>query len=54
MTSVDGKRWRRIGEVGGQPAAFEAEAEFLYVALHDGTIKRSRDGGRTWVVRSRP
>jgi hypothetical protein len=54
MASPDGKRWRRVGEVGGQPAAFEAEAEFLYVALHDGTIKRSRDGGRTWAIRSQP
>jgi hypothetical protein len=24
------------------------------VALHDGTIKQSRDGGRTWTVRSTP
>jgi hypothetical protein len=24
----------------------------LYVALHDGTIKRSQDGGATWVVRT--
>ena len=54
MGTTDGKRWRRIGEIGGQPAAFEAEPEFMYVALHDGTIKRSRDGGRTWAVRSRP
>lgn len=54
MASPEGRRWRRLGEIGGQPAAFEAEAEFLYAALHDGTIKRSRDGGRSWAVRSRP
>jgi hypothetical protein len=48
-------RWRPSGTVGGQPAAFEAGAEGeLLVALHDGTIKRSTDAGRTWTVRSRP
>jgi hypothetical protein len=52
--STDGRSWRRSGTVGGEPAAFEAEADDLYVALHDGTVKRSRDGGRTWAVRSRP
>ena len=54
MASGDGRRWRRVGEIGGRPAAFEAEAEYMYVALHDGTIKRSRDGGRAWELRSRP
>jgi hypothetical protein len=50
-----GKRWRSIGDIGGQPAAFLAEtAEDLYVALHDGTVKRSTDGGKTWAVRSTP
>jgi photosystem II stability/assembly factor-like uncharacterized protein len=24
----------------------------LYVALHDGTVHVSRDGGRTWSLRS--
>jgi hypothetical protein len=47
--------WSHIGEVDGQPAAFEAVAEHdLYVALHDGTVKHSTDGGRSWTVRSRP
>jgi hypothetical protein len=46
---------RRLGEIGGQPAAFLAQGvRELYVALHDGTIKRSTDGGATWVVRSTP
>ena len=45
---------RRVGEVGGEPAAFEAEDDGLYVALHDGTVKRSTNGGRSWTVRSRP
>lgn len=50
-----GKRWRAIGDIGGQPAAFLAQTESdLYVALHDGTVKQSADGGRSWAVRSSP
>lgn len=54
MTSRDGRTWSPIGAIGGQPAAFEAEADGLYVALHDGTVKRSTDAGRSWTIRSRP
>lgn len=56
LRSDDAARtWRRVGGIGGEPAAFEAAGptEF-YVALHDGTIKRSADGGVTWAVRSAP
>jgi hypothetical protein len=45
-----GRRWRLVGRVRGQPAAFASSwtgAE-LYVALQDGTIKRSSDGGASW------
>ena len=49
-----GESWEETGDIGGQPAAFEAAGDDLYAALHDGTIKQSRDGGRTWSVRSRP
>jgi hypothetical protein len=50
-----GRRVRHLGEIGGQPAALLAQsADDLYVALHDGTIKRSTDGGVNWVVRSTP
>ena len=52
--SADARSWREVGEVGGEPAAFEAERDGLYVALHDGTIKHSKDGGASWSVRSRP
>ena len=49
------RRFERQGAIGGQPAALLANGlTELYVALHDGTIKRSIDGGATWTVRSRP
>ena len=47
--------WRVVGSVGGTPAAFEsAKGRELLIALHDGVIKRSVDGGRSWSVRSEP
>lgn len=50
-----GKDWSAMGNIGGQPAAFyAATGQELYVALHDGTVKRSADGGRSWELRSRP
>jgi hypothetical protein len=50
-----GLGWNRVGDIGGRPAALLGRTgRELYVALHDGTIKRSRDGGRTWSVRSTP
>jgi hypothetical protein len=50
-----GRRLEQQGEIGGQPAALVAEGPTeLYAALHDGTIKRSTDGGASWVVRSTP
>jgi photosystem II stability/assembly factor-like uncharacterized protein len=43
------------GDIGGQPAALLAHGpDELYVALHDGTVKRSTDGGATWTLRSSP
>ncbi len=55
VSSDGGKRWTAMGDVGGEPAALLAQtASELYVALHDGTIKRSPDGGRTWAIRSMP
>jgi hypothetical protein len=47
----DLSRAKTVGRVGNSPAAFDAvNARNLYVALHDGTIKRSSDGGRSWQV----
>jgi hypothetical protein len=50
-----GRRLEQRGHIGGQPGALVAEGpNELYVALHDGTIMRSTDGGANWVVRSMP
>jgi hypothetical protein len=50
-----GRSLHRVGAIGGEPAAFLAHTTSeLYAALHDGTIKRSTDGGKTWEVRSTP
>jgi hypothetical protein len=56
LASGDGGRsLRNVGEIGGAPAALLAQdATELYVALHDGTVKRSNDGGTSWTVRSMP
>jgi hypothetical protein len=50
----NGGSWQTIGAIGGQPAAFDSAGDELYVALHDGTIKRSADDGKTWTVRVTP
>jgi hypothetical protein len=50
----DGLGWEETGSIGDQPAAFESVRRELYAALHDGTIKRSVDAGRTWRVRASP
>lgn len=50
-----GERWSTVGDIGGQPATLMAQTQReLYVALHDGTVKRFTDGGLTWSVRSAP
>lgn len=50
-----GRRWQVVGDTGGEPGAFLAQtADELFVALHDGTIKRSTDGGASWSERSTP
>lgn len=49
-----GKRWRALGEIGGKPAAFLVSGRQMYAALHDGVIKKSRDGGASWNLLARP
>jgi len=55
VSSNGGLTLLKRGGVGGQPAAVLAVArDDVYVALHDGTIKLSTDGGVTWSIRSSP
>ena len=45
-----GQRWEDRGTTGGEPQAmFAGSADHLVVALVDGTLKESDDGGRTWT-----
>jgi len=45
-----GETWEDRGTTGGEPQAlFANTADHLLVALFDGTIKESDDGGRTWT-----
>jgi len=46
-----GRTWKRVGETGGQPAAFAHHERELYVALHTNEVKLSRDGGQSWQTR---
>ena len=55
MSSDSGLSFERRGTIDGQPAAFLGQgSDELFVALHDGTIKRSSDEGATWTIRSTP
>jgi hypothetical protein len=48
-----GGRFESVGDLHAKPAAFLATSEReLYVALHDGSVRASVDGGRTWRLRS--
>jgi hypothetical protein len=54
-SSDRGGSWEAVGSVGGAVAALDDDrGKTLLAALHDGTIKQSTDGGRSWEVRSRP
>ena len=47
--------WQPKTSIGGSPAALDSgPRDELLVALHDGTVQQSTDGGESWTVRSRP
>ena len=51
-TSPDGgETWEDAGSTGGEPQALLVEGETVYVALFDGTVKVSEDGGATFTDR---
>ena len=48
-SSDRGRRWTRVGQIGGPPAALIATTkQELYGAVHQGGVVRSCDGGLTW------
>jgi len=49
-----GREFEAVGDIGGPPAAFIGERDALHVALTDGNVKRSADGGATWMLRATP
>ena len=52
-SSDAGESWEHVGTVEGEPHALAAaDARLLYVADIEGTIRESRDGGRTWSLRA--
>jgi photosystem II stability/assembly factor-like uncharacterized protein len=50
LTSKDrGRSWSRVGKLDGSPGKLvETSDGNLYVALDDGSIQRSENGGREW------
>ena len=40
--------WREVGELGGEPAAFDAAGDELLAATHDGRIVVSANNGEAW------
>lgn len=47
--------WQARGSIGSPVSAFLAvDEKTLFVAQHDGTLKQSFDGGKTWAVRATP
>jgi len=52
VSTDGGESWEERGSTGGEPQALEVDDEgTLYAALRDGTLKASRDGGRTFTER---
>jgi hypothetical protein len=49
VSTDGGERWEDRGTTGGEPQVMTADSETLYVALIDGTVKRSDDGGQTFT-----
>jgi photosystem II stability/assembly factor-like uncharacterized protein len=55
-TSPPAVRWQSTAEaIGDSPAAWDSGPnDELLAALHDGTVRQSDDGGRTWITRLSP
>ncbi len=49
VSTDGGETWQERGTTGGEPQAMTVDGETLYVALIDGTVKRSTDGGQSFT-----
>lgn len=50
-----GARWEDVGQVGGEPYEIHTTGpRTAFVALSDGSIIETQDGGKTWRDRFRP
>jgi photosystem II stability/assembly factor-like uncharacterized protein len=55
MSGDGGRTWERTGRIDGEPYKLHAlDAEHAFIALSDGSIIETRDGGRTFADRFRP
>jgi len=55
VSSDGGQTWERRGRIDGEPYKIKAvDAERAFVALSDGTILETTDGGRSFEERFRP
>ncbi|HEV3002299.1 MAG TPA: YCF48-related protein [Solirubrobacteraceae bacterium] len=55
VSSDGGQTWERRGRLDGEPYKVRAvDAEHAFVALSDGTIMETKDGGRSFEERFRP
>ena len=43
--------WRPVGQVQGRPGALASHGNTLYLAVQDGPVLQSSDGGRSWQER---
>jgi hypothetical protein len=49
VSTDGGETWEDRGTTGGEPQAITVDGETVYVALIDGTVKRSTDGGQSFT-----
>lgn len=55
VSADGGQTWERRGRIEGEPYKVRAvDAEHAFVALSDGTILETKDGGRSFEERFRP
>ena len=48
---ASGSNWRQVGQVQGRPGALASHEDTLYLAVQEGPVLQSADGGRSWQER---